>query len=407
MPRYAYQSYDQHGALKAGEIEASSRQAALDALHRQGQFPFDISEPRADQSIPWWQREVFASTTLPLADLGLLTREMATLIKAEVPLDDTLRLVSLQPLMPARTRGVVDHLFHRVREGAALSEALQQSNRFPEYYWRLVQAGEASGALGSVLDELFVLLERSIELRRQIVTALLYPLTLLMAAMAAVVVIVTVLLPTIVPLFKDAGAALPTTVHLMAEGRDFVQRYWIALLLLAAVAIAGGAVALRDRRARLKIDRLLLRLPVVGRLITDRETARFARTLSTLTHNGVPLLEAVRITANVMRNTAFAAATAQIGERLKEGRVLSVPMVASGLFSELAVRLTGIGEQTGQLAAMLLQVAVIYEATLQRQLARLMSLVTPVLTLLIGGLVGGLILSVMNAILSVNELVFK
>lgn len=407
MPRYAYEAYDQHGTLKTGEIEAVSRQAALDALHRQGQFPLEISEARSTQAQPWWQREVLGSTTLPLADLGLLTREMATLIKADVPLDDTLRLVSLQPLMPTRTRGLMTGLFNRVREGAALSEALQHSNRVPEYYWRLVQAGEASGALGSVLDELAVLLERQIELRRQVVTALLYPLTLLVAALLALIVIVTVLLPTIVPLFKDAGATLPSTVQLMVDARDVIQRHWLVVLLVVAAVIAGAAAAARDQRVRLQKDQLLLKLPIVGRLIADRETARFARTLSTLTHNGVPVLEAVRITASVMQNSAFAVAAADIGERLKEGRVLSAPMVESRLFPELAIRLVGVGEQTGQLSTMLMQVATIYEATLQRQLARLMSLVTPILTLLIGGLVGGLILSVMNAILSVNELVFK
>jgi general secretion pathway protein F len=157
----------------------------------------------------------------------------------------------------------------------------------------------------------------------------------------------------------------------------------------------------------LMFARLALRLPIVGSLIGDRETARFARTLATLTQNGVSMLDAMRITSSVMGNGAYAIGVREIGESLKEGRVLSVPMAASGLFSELAVRLTGIGEQTGQLTQMLMQVATIYEATLQRQLARLMSLVTPILTLVIGALVGGLILSVMNAILSVNELVFK
>jgi general secretion pathway protein F len=411
MPRYSYEAYDQIGKLTRGEIDALSRQSALDALHAQGRFPLAVREHGGlgggQSAVPWWQREVFGTTALPLSELSALTREMATLIKADVPLDDTLRLVALQPLLATRTRSLVTGLFNQVREGTALSEALAQSQRVPDYYWRLVQASEASGSLGRVLDELTVLLERSLEVRRQVVSALVYPATLLIAAVVALVFIAAVLLPTIVPLFKDSGGSMPASVQVMVNTRAFLESYWLSVLLCLAAMVVAGKIASQDPRVRLMFAQLSLRLPVVGGLIAERETARFARTLATLTQNGVPMLDAMRITSNVMGNSAYAIGVREIGESLKEGRVLSVPMAASGLFSELAVRLTGIGEQTGQLTQMLMQVATIYEATLQRQLARLMSLVTPILTLAIGALVGGLILSVMNAILSVNDLVFK
>lgn len=407
MPRYTYQAYDRHGALNAGVIEAQSRKTALDALHRQGQYPLQIDESAASAVAPWWRRELFAGSELPLADLGNFTREMATLIKADLPLDEVLRIVSLQPLVSNRMRGIATLVFNRVREGMSLSGALAEDRRFPEYYWRLVLAGEASGSLGNVLDELCLLLDRSIEVRRQITSALLYPLTLLIAAGATVVVIVTVLLPTIVPMFKDAGAQLPASVQFMVDVRDLLENHSIAMLLLLAMLSTGVVAVGRDQRLKRYRDGMLLRLPVLGSLVRDRETGRFARTLSTLMHSGVPMLDAVRITASVLQNRAFAEAVVEAGDSIKEGRALSAPLIKSGLFTELAVRLIGVGEQTGQLSTMLMQVAKIYEATLERQLTRLMSLVTPILTLLIGGLVGGLILSVMNAILSVNDLAFK
>ncbi len=407
MPRYSYEAYDQLGKLTTGEIDALTRQSALDALHAQGRYPLDVRESKGKTNLPWWQREVFGPATLPMSELSAVTRELATLIKADVPLDDTLRLVALQPLLSSRTRVLVTGLFNQVREGAALSEALAQSQQVPDYYWRLVQAGEASGSLARVLDELTILLERALEVRRQIVTALVYPATLLVAAVLALVFIAAVLLPTITPLFKDSGAAMPASVQVMINARGLLENYWLPLLLGALAMTLAGKIASQDPRVRLIGARLALKVPIVGSLIADRETARFARTLATLTQNGVPMLDAMRITSSVMGNSAYVLAVREIGESLKEGRVLSVPMAASGMFSELAVRLTGIGEQTGQLGAMLLQVATIYESTLQRQLARLMSLVTPILTLVIGALVGGLILSVMNAILSVNDLVFK
>jgi len=156
-----------------------------------------------------------------------------------------------------------------------------------------------------------------------------------------------------------------------------------------------------------RFHRALLRVPIIGDVIANRETARFSRTLATLSRNGVPLLDAVRLSGSVLRNRAFNLAVDDIGETLKAGGSLTTPMTQSGLFSELSLRLIAVGEQTGQLDVMLMRVATIYEAILQRQLGRLTSLITPILTLLIGGLVGGLILSVMSAILSVNDLAFK
>ncbi len=407
MPRYNYQAYDQHGALTKGSINAQSRSTALDAIHQQGKYPLLISEGSAAPVERWWQREVFGSRALPVADLGMFTRELALMTKAELPLDETLRMVSLQPLVSSRTRLLAAKLHERVREGASFSEALEESQRFPEYYWRLVRAGEAGGSLTTVLDELALLLERALEMRRQIGTALLYPMTLIAAAIGAMIVIATVLVPTMVPLFKDAGVALPIAVQIMVDLTRTVSQNWLAVVVLVIGSTTGAVVASRNGRFRLMRDRLLLALPIIGGLIRNREMARFTRTISTLIHNGVALLEAVRITTNVLQNTAFSRVALDAAESLKEGRSLSSELAASGLFSELAVRLVGIGEHTGQLDAMLMRTAVIYETALQRELARLMSLVSPILTLLIGALVGTLMLSVMNALLSLNELAIK
>jgi general secretion pathway protein F len=162
-------------------------------------------------------------------------------------------------------------------------------------------------------------------------------------------------------------------------------------------------LAWRSPALRLTIDRAILRLPMVGGLVAARETARFSRTLSTLSHNGVPMLDAVRISGSVLQNKAFSLAAVAAVESLKEGGSLSQPLAKSGLFSELALRLMAVGEQTAQLDTMLMRIAQIFETTLQRQLSRLMTLLTPLLTLLIGALVGGLIISVMTAIMSLND----
>lgn len=408
MARYSYQAYDQHGRLTRGEIEAPTRSAALQSLHRQGRFALAIEEgAAAPADVPWWRRELFASRALPLADLAMFTRELATLVKANLALDEALRIVSLQPLMSARMRAVSRGVLDRVREGASLSGALAEGGLFPEHHWRTVQAGEASGALGSVLDELSGLIERAIETRRQVTSALLYPAILIAAAVGALVVIMGVLLPSIVPLFKDAGTAMPPLLQLMSDMREGFIGNWPVVLAVLALVVGGLIAAGRDSRLQRTRDRLLLRMPVVGALIRDRETARFSRTLSTLMRNGVPMLEAVRISSGVLRNALFADTARDAAQSLAEGRPLSAPLTQSGLFTELSLRLIAVGEQTGQLDTMLGQVATIYEATVQRQLGRLMSFLAPALTLAIGVIVGGLILSVMNAVLSVNDLVLK
>ena len=408
MARYRYRAYDQYGALRQGEIETRSRDMALTLLHQRGNYPLEVTVDVPTPQLRWWEREVFGSGAISVSGLALLTRELATLIKADLPLDESLRIVSLQPLIPSKIRRATKALLESVRGGESFSGALAaRGAEFPEYYWRLVQAGEASGTLGDVLEDISVFLERSSDVRSQVGSALLYPAVLLLAAIAALTIIMTVLLPTVVPLFKDAGATPPATLLFLVNAQDALQRNWPVVLIVLAGLIVVGAVALHNQSLRLVLDRWILKLPIAGRLVSARETARFARTLATLTRNGVSMLDAVRISGSVLQNRAFAVAVASAGESLKEGSMLSAPLLQSGLFSELALRLITVGEQTGQLDTMLMRVATIFETALQRQLTRLMSLLTPILTLLIGGLVGGLILSVMNAILSVNDLAFQ
>ena len=409
MPRYRYRAYDQNGALTNGMIETRSREMALTLLHQRGHHPLEVVEDNAAAPTQkWWEREVFGGGSLPVSGLALLTRELATLVKADLQLDDSLRIVSLQPLIPARIRRVTQSLHEAVRGGESLSNALAaRGNEFPEYYWRLVQAGETSGTLPDVLEDIATFLERSAEVKSQVGSALLYPAVLLLAAFGALAIIMTVLLPTVVPLFKEAGATPPAAIQFLVHMEEAVARNWVLALAVLGAAIVAAAVALRNEGLRAALDRFVLKIPVVGRLVSARETARFSRTLSTLTRNAVPMLESVRIAGSVLQNRSFRAAANDAVESLKGGETLSVPLLKSGLFSELSLRLIAVGEQTGQLDVMLMRVATVFETALQRQLARLMSLLTPVLTLVIGGLVGGLILSVMTAILSVNDLAFR
>ncbi|MGQ0672223.1 MAG: type II secretion system F family protein [Hyphomicrobium sp.] len=408
MPRYSYRAYDRDGARIAGELAAATREGALETIVRRGQFPVELSDASVQRQVRWWEREVFASGRLPLPTLAMFTRELVSLVKADLPIDECLRLVAMQPMIPQRLRQVSRDLLARVTEGEALSDALAgEARAFPEFYWRLVRAGESSGSIGEALDDLARFLERSADMRGRIVSALLYPAVLIVAALSALAVIMTILIPVITPIFEEAGAEPPLMVRVLSGAASLINQNGLVILAAGAGLIVAGVVASKNIAVRRPTDRLLLAMPVIGRVIERRETGRLARTLSTLTRNGVPLLEAVRIGSGVLSNRIMGEAVLAAGEAIKEGGQLSVPLARSGVFSELFLRLATIGEQTGQLDVMLLRAAEIYEQALERQLQRLTSLVTPVVTLAIGAVVGGLVLSVMSALISVNDLAIR
>jgi general secretion pathway protein F len=408
MPRFSYTAYDEKGARAAGTIDAESREAAVEALFRQGRYPLELVEGSRPRVPRWWERELTLSRGLSRRGLALLTRELATLIAAELPVDEALRIAHVQPLMPARVRSVIAGTLARVLEGASLSEALAgEGGAFPAYYVHIVRAGEAAGTLGQTLDELAGFLERTAEFRARIGSALVYPALLMVAAAAALAVVMTALIPAIAPLFRDAGVPPPFIIGLLLDVQEAVAAHWLLALAILAAATVGFAALTRNEAWRGWRDRRLLRLPLVAGLIRSGQTAVMARTLGTLIRNGVPMLQALQITADVLSNRAMAAAVRDSAAEVKQGATLTAALSRSGVVPELALRLTGVGEQTGQLDTMLERAGSIYEQALQQQLGRLSTLITPLLTIAIGVLVGGLLLSVMGAIVGVNELALR
>jgi general secretion pathway protein F len=408
MPRYNFTAYDQNGVRISGEVAAATESAALDAIASRGHFTVDIIDAAGNAAAPWWNRDVLGSNRLAVGKLALFTRELTSLYKADLPIDECLRLVALQPSLPARLRKMVGQLLNRVVEGESLSQAMaMQGEVFPEFYWRLVQAGETSGALGQCLDDLAASLERSAETRQKVASALIYPFILVAAAIVAIAVIAGVLVPALAPIFVDAGVEPPLLFRVLATFESLISAHWLAASAGLAFTIAAVWTALRDQRLKLAIHRMVLNVPIVGQLIERKETGLLARTLATLIRNGVPLLDAVRITASVLSNRALRDAVVEAGSDIKEGGQISTSLIESGLFSELFLRLAAIGERTGQLDTMLQRAADIYEAALQRQMERLTGLIVPIVTLSIGGMIGGMILTVMNALMSINDLALK
>jgi general secretion pathway protein F len=407
MPRFSYTAYNESGVRGGGVIDAESREAAIEALFRQGRYPLELTEGGVESRPRWWERELFVRG-MSQRNLALLTREMATLVKAELPIDEALRVARLQPLIPKHAQQIVGLLLSRVLEGASLSDAIEAQGRaFPSYYAQVVRAGEAAGTLGQALDDLARFLERAADFRGRIGSALLYPALLLAAAVATLLVIMIVLVPTISPLFLEAGVQPPFIVQVLLVVQEAIVNHWFLVSVTVALLAVGSYALAQNARWRLWWDKAMLRIPLVAKLVRSSQITTMSRTLGTLIRNGVPLLQAIQVTSGVLSNRAMAAAMQACATEVREGSGLASALGKSGLFPELALRLTAVGEQTGQLDGMLERVGTIYEAALQQHLLRLTNLLTPLLTIVIGILVGGLLLSVMGAIVGLNELALR
>ena len=405
MPVFRYRAVSHGGEMLQGEIEAPSKAAAIEKLQGAGHLP--ISAEEGDAAIRG-QRPVFRWPRPGAAGhdaIRAMTRELATLLKAGLPLDQALKTLADVSASPA-VKKLVRDIYARVQGGAALSRAMEaQGESFSRLYLNLIRAGEAGGALETVLQRLADYLERSAALRASIVSALIYPVILLCIALFSVSALLVFVVPQFVPLFEDTGAALPLATRLVFGAAEGLQRFWWALPL--ALSVGGWLLQnrLKAPAGRLRWHSFLLRLPLWGGLITRLEVARFARTLGTLLGNGVPLLAGVALVREVISNQAIAAIMSRVTARLEQGGRLAEALVREPHFPALAVQLIRVGEESGQLEAMLLKIADIYDTEVNTTIKRLLALVEPVLILGLGGLIAVIIISILVAILGLNELV--
>jgi len=404
MPTFRYRAYGTRGEFKEGIIDAVTPAAAGDFLWTQGLTPFQMR--LADHSgKPWWRRELFPSRGSTAADLASFTRELATLSVAEIPLDDSLRILSEQATSP-RTRTLAGSLLADILNGTTLSDAMRkQSPTFSADYIAVLRAGEIGGTVGEVLEELAGLLERRLEIKGKIVSALVYPTILLGLSVMSVGVIIGVLVPSIAPIFADGTRPMPGFISFLM----MLQARWLEILtglvVTAAVTATATVVALRRPGARLAFDRWKMRLPIAGLFIRQHETARFARTLSTLLKAGVPLLQAAASARTVVANRHMGAGLDTAIDAIREGVSLHRALEAAAGLPPMALRMIAVGEEARKLDRMLLRVAMTLEQQTEHSIDRFMSALTPLVTVMIASLVGGLIMTVMGAISNMSELV--
>jgi general secretion pathway protein F len=405
MPLFTYKAINSLGEAEEGIRDAIDERHLIAALQSEGYIPIRVAPANSRSFLGLGLGA--KQSKLSQKDIALLTGELATLLESGLPLDKSLLVLMDLTEDNERLNKLIARVLDKVKGGATLADALeQQSGMFSKFYLNMIRAGEAGGSLGDVLTRLGDYLERSQELKDTVSTALIYPAILLVMSLASLFVMLTFVVPQFTEMFESAGKALPVSTQIVVGLANWLQSYWWALL--AGIIFISSYMKLQfaDPIKKKVWDGRLLKLPLAGTIITNKETANISRTLGTLLGNGVSILAALTIVRETVDNLVLAAAIADAEEQLKQGKHLSDALLEKHIFPKLAMQMIKMGEETGRLEEMLLRVATIYDKQLRVAIARLLAFLEPVLIISLGLMIAGIIVSILLAILSVNDLAF-
>ena len=404
MPTFRYRAFGDNGELAEGTLEAPNAGAIEALLLSQGLTPFEAGELPHGGAQPWLSLNRTPGPTA--GDLLAFTRDFAMLRSADVALDRSLRLLSTQGSAARRT--LAGGLLADVLEGASLSDALTKRPAvFPAEYVNAVRAGEISGHAGEALALMAGLLERRAEQSAKIRSALVYPALLVVMALVSTAIVLTVLVPSVAPIFIDSGKPLPAGLKLIVAIADSWPVWGSAILALMVAAFLARQRMRSNPVFKIRIDGAILALPVIGGFVCEHEGARFARTLGSLLAAGVPLLQGLASAQSGIRNLALAQSITPAIDRVRDGASVSAALSATSAFPRVLIDMLAIGEEAGRPAEMLLRAAGMLKRRTEQRLERAMALLTPALTIAIAALVGGLIFAVMSAVLSINDLAIQ
>lgn len=423
MSQFNYRARNRSGELVEGNVDVADRAAALVQIQRLGLFPVSVQSAKGETPakrsstpaeggaggagsglLPASVRGFLTRRRKPtLQELAMWTQQLANLLKAGMPLT-----VALRSMMSFTSKGipgtVSDHLRQDVLEGRSLSDAMaRQVGTFPDLVINIVRAGEQSGALEEVLRRQAAHFERFAEVQARFKSAMIYPMVVVAVGVVLVVFFMTVMLPKFMTLFQGMNIPLPASTQALISISRFMERYWVALPF---IVIAVYFLFIRYKATpggRRSLDRLKMKLPVLGRVVRLNLFGQFARTLSTLLQNGVPVLNALRITEQVMPNSVIRDAIQKTREAVTDGKTLAQPLAQSALFPQLMIDLIKIGEETGDVPASLNNVAETYEQELNIALRTMTNLIEPILIIGIAIVVGFLLMSVMSAMFAITN----
>lgn len=396
---FRYQAFDTAGKRQSGVLEAETEREALRILQGRRLTPILVQPGKA----PGWR---FERRRISAAGLLDFTNGLCTLVEARVPLDRALRLLE-GITESAAMRELVRSLLREVKEGSSLAEAMEQHpGVFSKMYVNIVRAGEEGGILHELLPDLAEFLESNARTRQAIVSAMVYPVVLVITGILSVGLLMVFVIPQFAAMFQDAGAEIPPSAAFLLAMSEFLRNYGYLALIAAALAFFGWKRLDADPAGRRRKDGFLLSLPLMGNLILYRECALFARTMGALMGAGIPLIRALRVAREVLVNTVLTRELTRVEEDVRGGAGLGVSLEATNRFPTLLHQLVGVGEESGRTASILLKAAATFDSHVRHQVATMVSALQPALIIILAIVVGGITITMLSAVFSMNAVEF-
>ncbi len=400
QPTFTWQGVDNRGERVKGENKASNVTMMKAELRRLGIQPKSVRKKSALSSLGQRKKKIEPG------DIAIFSRQLATMMSAGVPLVQGLDIMAQGHQNPSM-RELIQDIKADVEGGTNLSETLRKHPRhFGDLFCNLVEAGESAGVLDTLLDKLATYLEKTESIKKKIRKAMFYPSAVIVVAFIVTAILLIFVVPEFQNMFQSFGADLPVFTQFVINLSDLFQTYWYLIFggILGAV-VAFVAVHRRSPKFRRFLDRVLLKLPIVGPILDKAATARFGRTLSTMFAAGVPLVEALESVAGACGNTVYEDAILEMKDNVASGQQLNVTMRLSNLFPHMVVQMAAIGEESGSLDTMLSKVADFYEEEVDNQIDSLSSLLEPLIMAVLGVLVGGLVIAMYLPIFQLGQVV--
>ena len=423
MPIYQYKAFAPGGAIKSGIVDADTEKDARTKLRRQDLLVSQLNETRGGRRLKTTGTGKNQDRTSNLTKLKAaransqgpgareidivsgMTRQLATLLGSGIALNE-----ALSALVDQAEQRKVETLCREIREdiqqGANLADALSKHpGWFTPLYVNMVRAGQAAGNLDSVLTRLADYLQGQRALRRKIVGALTYPLMMVTVGMIVVTILMAKVVPEITKMLIDQNKELPPATRILVGASDFLKQWWWAIFLgMAIISFVFERIYAKGGKGRLRIDKFMLKTPVLGDLLRRAAVARFTRTLATLLQSGVPVIQSLEITENVVGNRVIKDATAHVRERVMEGTDIATPLKKSGVFPSTVGYMVAVGEQSGELEQMLDRIATAYDEEIEVAADRFTSVLEPIMIIALAAVVGYIVFAIVVPILEIGEI---
>jgi len=412
VPVYDFKGYNDAGKAVSGVRDAENAKALRALLRKDGIFLTEVTAERAAAgkvSAGGTAKDIklkqFFTGRIKTDDIAILTRQLATLLGAGIPLVEALNAL-IDQVEHERLKTIVSQVKERVNEGAALGDALAEHPKaFNNLYVNMVRSGEHSGALDVVLTRLADFTEAQARLRSKILGTMMYPAIMMLVGLTIVTILLTVVVPKIAKMFEDMQATLPLMTRILIGSANLATTYWYVILLVVVLGLWIFFKWKATEKGTAKFDAFVLTLPIYGDLLRMLAIARFTRTLSTLLKSGVPLLTAMGIVKALVTNTVLSGVIEDARDSIREGESIAGPLKRSGQFPPIVYHMIAIGERSGQLEEMLFNVANSYDSQVDVRIGALTSLLEPVMIVMMGGIVAFIVFSILMPILQMNTLV--